>query len=80
MCRQGATARKALRPHGHLPKTDRSYQLGKEANNKLNILKAIMIVAVVASALTLGACAQKHHSDTGAHTSTTSSHSTGYSK
>jgi hypothetical protein len=32
---------------------------GKEAKYKVKIFKAIMIVAVAASALSLGACAQK---------------------
>jgi hypothetical protein len=32
---------------------------GKEAKYKVTIFKAIMIVAVAASALSLGACAQK---------------------
>ncbi|MEP6685382.1 MAG: hypothetical protein ABJB22_01285 [Verrucomicrobiota bacterium] len=38
---------------------DGSNQQGKEAKYKLKILKAIMIVAVAAGALSLGACAQK---------------------
>jgi len=43
----------------------------------LKLIKAIMIVAVVASALSLGACAQKKES---ASMSTTASSTHGYSK
>ncbi|MBA2744516.1 MAG: hypothetical protein H0U43_09480 [Chthoniobacterales bacterium] len=50
--------------------------LGKEANYLMKLLKAIMIVAIAASALSLGACAQKKETmSTSA--GTTSSH---YSK
>jgi hypothetical protein len=48
-----------------------SNQQGKEAKYKVKILKAIMIVAVAAGALSLGACAQKKETmatDTSAHT------------
>jgi ABC-type oligopeptide transport system substrate-binding subunit len=55
---------------------DGSNLLGKEANYLMKLLKAIMIVAVAASALSLGACAQKKETmSTSA--GTTSSH---YSK
>jgi hypothetical protein len=52
-----------------------SNQQGKEAKHKLKILKAIMIVAVAASALSLGACAQKKETVT---TDTSAAHT--YSK
>jgi len=49
----------------------------KEAKHNLKILKAIMLVAIAASALSLGACA---HHETAATTSSTTSSTRGYSK
>ncbi len=52
----------------------RSNLLGKEANYLMKLLKAIMILAIAASALSLGACAQKKETmSTSAGASTTSS-------
>ncbi len=51
----------------------RSNLLGKEANYLMKLLKAIMIVAIAAGALSLGACAQKKETmstSTGATSST----------
>jgi hypothetical protein len=50
--------RKALLPCGSLPK--QAVQLAaKGGEDRLKLLKAIMIVAILASALSLGACAQR---------------------
>ncbi len=51
----------------------RSNLLGKGANYLMKLLKAIMIVAIAAGALSLGACAQKKETmstSTGAASST----------
>lgn len=56
---------------------DGSNLLGKEAIYLVKLLKAIMIVALAASALSLGACAQKKDTMS---TSATSSHGSTYSK
>jgi hypothetical protein len=65
--------RKALLPYSSLPK-----QTGatccERRRYRLKFLKAIMIVAVLASALSLGACAQ-HKEEV-----TTSAGTTGYAK
>ena len=50
--------------------------LGKEAKLIVKFLKVIMIVAVAAGVLSLGACAQKKE----AQTTTGSTAATGYSK
>jgi hypothetical protein len=49
----------------------------KGVKNKMRVLKAIMIVAVLASALSLGACAQKKEETT---TATTAASTRTYSK
>jgi ABC-type oligopeptide transport system substrate-binding subunit len=49
----------------------------KGVKNKMRVLKAIMIVAVLASALSLGACAQKKEETT---TGTTAASTRTYSK
>jgi hypothetical protein len=68
-------SRKALRRSISLPKEAEA--TGRERRRyRLKFLKAIMIVAVLASALTLGACAQKKESMS----TTTSAGTTGYSK
>ena len=56
---------------------DGSNLLGKEANYTLKLFKAIMIVALAASALSLGACAHKNETAT---TTSSTSASRGYSK
>ncbi len=56
--------------------TSRSYMLGKEARFIVKFLKMIMIVAVAAGVLSLGACAQKKETQTTSGTTAT----TGYSK
>jgi hypothetical protein len=61
-------------PNQHLQSG--SNQLGKEAKYQLKILKAIMLVAIAASALSLGACAHKNETATTSSTSSTR----GYSK
>jgi hypothetical protein len=68
-------SRKALRPLVSLPKR-RQQPAGKGGEIELKFLKAIMIVAVLATALSLGACAQKK--ETMATGTTSSTH--GYSK
>ncbi len=50
--------------------------LGKEAKNIVKFLKVIMIVAVAAGALSLGACAQKKETMS----TNTGTATTGYSK
>jgi hypothetical protein len=54
-----------------------SNQLRKEAKQQLKILKAIMLVAIAASALGLGACAHRQETAT---TSSNTSSTRGYSK
>jgi preprotein translocase subunit SecG len=49
----------------------------KGVKNRMRVLKAIMIVAVLASALTLGACSQRKESTT---TATTAASTRTYSK
>jgi ABC-type oligopeptide transport system substrate-binding subunit len=49
----------------------------KGVKNKMRVLKAIMIVTVLASALSLGACAQKKEETT---TATTAASTRTYSK
>ena len=49
----------------------------KGVKNKMRVLKAIMIVAVLAGALSLGACAQKKEETT---TATTAASTRTYSK
>jgi ABC-type oligopeptide transport system substrate-binding subunit len=49
----------------------------KGVKNKMRVLKAIMIVAVLTSALSLGACAQKKEETT---TATTAASTRTYSK
>jgi hypothetical protein len=51
---------------------------GRGEKQKMKVLKAIMIVAVLASALSLGACAQKKEETTTATTTAASTHT--YSK
>ncbi|PYK37894.1 MAG: hypothetical protein DME60_11925 [Verrucomicrobia bacterium] len=50
--------RKALLPCSSLPKQAEQHA-AKGGEYRLKFLKAIMIVAILASALSLGACAQK---------------------
>ena len=54
---------------------DGSNLLGKGANNYMKILKAIMILAIAASALSLGACAQKKETMSTSTGSTSSTYS-----
>ena len=54
---------------------DGSNLLGKGANNSMKILKAVMILAIAASALSLGACAQKKEVTTTSAGSTSSTYS-----
>jgi hypothetical protein len=50
--------RKALLPRSSLPKQAEQHAVERR-RDRLKFLKAIMIVAILASALSLGACAQK---------------------
>jgi len=68
--------RKALLPPVSPPKKQQQQPAGKGGEIELKFLKAIMIVAVLASALGLGACAHKQETMS---TGTTAS-TRGYSK
>jgi hypothetical protein len=64
--------KKALRPRSSPPR--RGQQPAKKGGEKMRFFKMIMIVAVLVTALELGACAKKQE------TVTTSAGTTGYSK
>jgi hypothetical protein len=68
-------ARKALLQWSSLPK-ETVQPAAKGGEIELKFLKAIMILAVLAGALSLGACAQKKEQST----MTSSAGTTGYSK
>jgi len=68
--------RKALLPPVSPPKKQQQQPAGKGGEIELKFLKAIMIVAILASALGLGACAHKQETMS---TGTTAS-TRGYSK